>query len=108
MVQALAAISKAGPADFMQKPAVLATRLALLEATEDLEGAKRLAQSSLQAADAPAQSARGKPAKDQDAAARALLYQTLARTQLKVGGTLPHYAASDTVHWLCSDAKSFL
>ena len=106
MVQALAAISKAGPADFMQKPAVLATRLALLEATEDLEGAKRLAQSSLQAADAPAQSARGKPA--QDAAARALLYQTLARTQLKVGGTLPHYAPSDTVHWLCSDAKSFL
>ena len=108
MAQALAAIIKIGPADFTQRPAVLATRLALLEATDDLEGAKRLAQSSLQAADAPAQSARGKPAKGQDAAARALLYQTLARVQLKVGGSLPHYAALATLHWLCSDASSLL
>ena len=88
MAQALAAIIKIGPADFTQRPAVLATRLALLEATEDFEGAKRLAQSSLQAADA--QSSRGKPAKGQDAAAKALLYQSLARVQLKVSEALPN------------------
>ena len=70
---------------------MLATRLALLEATEDFEGAKRLAQSSLQAADA--QSSRGKPAKGQDAAAKALLYQSLARVQLKVPEALPNDAA---------------
>ncbi len=67
---------------------MLATRLALLEATEDFEGAKQLAQSSLQAADA--QSSRGKPAKGQDAAAKALLYQSLARVQLKVPEAVPN------------------
>lgn len=78
------ALQKAGPPDFMQRPAVMATHLALLEATEDLQGAKRLAQSSLQAADAPAQGARGKPFKEQAATAKAVLYETLARVQLKV------------------------
>jgi len=68
----------------MSRPAILATHLALLEATDDLQGAKRLAQSSLQAADAPAQSVRGKPAKGQTASAKAVLYETLARVQLKV------------------------
>ena len=67
---------------------MLATRLALLEATEDFEGAKQLAQSSLQAADA--QSSRGKPAKGQDAAAKALLHQSLARVQLKVPEAVPN------------------
>lgn len=78
------ALQKAGPPDFMQRPAVLATHLALLEATDDLQGAKRLAQSSLQAADAPAQDAQGKPSKEQAATAKAILYETLARVQLKV------------------------
>lgn len=99
-MQALAALKKVGPADFMEKPAILATHLALLEATEDLQGAKRLAESSLKAADTPAQSARGKPAKSQAAAAKALLYQTLARAQLKVWAACIHSVrATVGKHW---------
>jgi len=82
----------------MSRPAILATHLALLEATDDLQGAKRLAQSSLQAADAPAQSVRGKPAKGQIAFAKAVLYETLARVQLKV--RYPSLAAKR-----CNDAS---
>lgn len=74
-MQALTAIQKAGPADFMSRPAVLATHLALLEAAEDLQGARSLAQSSLQAAD---------QSKGQSASTKAVLYETLARVQLKV------------------------
>jgi hypothetical protein len=83
-LQALLALQKAGPPAFMQRPAVLATRMALLEATADLQGAKRLAQSSLQVADAPRQGARGKASKEQAATAMAVLYEALARIQLKV------------------------
>ena len=68
----------------MSRPAVLATHLALLEATEDLQGAKRLAQSSLTAANAPAKPSQKKPAKGQSTASKAVLYETLARVQLKV------------------------
>lgn len=78
------ALQKAGPPEFMQRPGVLATHLALLEAKEDLQGAKRLAQSSLQAANASAQGVQGKPSKEKAAIAKAILYETLARVQLKV------------------------
>ncbi|CAL5219381.1 g1203 [Coccomyxa viridis] len=74
--QALIAIQKAGPAGFMSRPAVLATHLALLEAAEDLQGARSLAQSSLQAAD---------QSKGHSASIKAVLYETLARVQLKLG-----------------------
>ena len=77
-LQALTAIQKAGPAEFTSRPAILATRLALLEANEDLQGAKSLAQGSLQAADR-----RGQP-KGQSVSSKAVLYETLARVQLKV------------------------
>ena len=62
----------------MSRPAILATRLALLEANEDLQGARSLAQGSLQAADG-----RDQP-KGQSASTKAVLYETLARVQLKV------------------------
>ena len=75
MMQALIAIQKAGPAGFMSRPAVLATHLSLLEAAEDLQGARSLAQSSLQAAD---------QSKGHSASTKAVLYETLARVQLKV------------------------
>ena len=75
MLQALTAIQKAGPAEFMSRPAVLATHLSLLEAAEDLQGARSLAQSSLQAAD---------QSKGHSASTKAVLYETLARVQLKV------------------------
>lgn len=70
----------------MSRPAVLATHLALLEAAEDLQGARSLAQSSLRAADAH-------QPKGQSASTKAVLYETLARVQLKVHPLmLPPYA----------------
>ena len=87
----------------MSRPAILATRLALLEANEDLQGARSLAQGSLQAADG-----RDQP-KGQSASTKAVLYETLARVQLKVLPSLfPNILQSCIAAPMCAAALRFL
>ena len=85
-MQAAEALQQVGDADLAQRPAMVATRIALLEAVGDAAGALALAQSALSAAQGPPDGGRGGKgaAADNRKAAEAFLYQSLAKLQLKV------------------------
>ena len=86
-MQATEALQRVGDADLAQRPAMVATRIALLDAVGDAAGALVLAQSALSAAQAPPEAGRGAKggaAAGDRKAAEAFLYQSLAKLQLKV------------------------
>jgi hypothetical protein len=81
--QALEALGQMGDASLTQKPAFLASQIALLEAVGDVSSACAVVDGAI-AAQQSRPASKSKQEREANAAAQAYLYQTLARLQLKV------------------------
>ncbi len=79
MSQASQALQQVGDAAWLKRPAVVATQVDFLEATDDVDSARKLLQDAIAAQGA----SKAKPGKE-GAGAEAYLFQSLAKLQLKV------------------------